>query len=183
MSAELPFDIGMVVVPLPGSVLVDSLIYSRSLLCSDSHGYLQTDDSIKWDDTRHMVLSIAGQSVQPNKLYQCAVPYDLLIEGMYEIKPLHQYAKQPNKIRSPPFIAHVDSQIVIKKVFVQHYADKILAQISTNTSVTNSSSKKEHYYTVKCETDKVWNHLRNEHDKGPLSHSCITTVVEHSGVE
>ena len=162
----------MVVVPLPGSVIVDSIVYSRSSIC-DCHGYLQTDDSIEWDDNNHIVLSIAGQPVQANKLYQCAVPHKVLVEKLYAIKPLYQYALQPNKIRNPPFIVNVDSQIDLKMVFVQHYADKILAQISNNES-------NKVYDAVNYE--KEWKIWRNDYNCY-LSQSVMTTVVENSVIE
>lgn len=140
---ELPFHTGLVSVPLPGSVIAESVLFSRQYVTTHPTaaaeanptnlpgGYLQTDDKIKFSSTSNEITHIANEVINNDKLYQCAVPYYHLIEGLDDIKPLHKYAQEQIKLKNPFFLINQEIMQETKQIIINYYSKYILFDILT----------------------------------------------------
>eukprot|EP01035_Chromulina_nebulosa_P028017 gene28017-36915_t len=61
LMTELPFEIKLVVLKVPGKVIADAVSFSR--LKARKRGYLQTDDKLQWDAETNVVTAINGQPI------------------------------------------------------------------------------------------------------------------------
>ena len=129
LMKELPFQDPMTVINLPGSVIADTICYSRaqSLLSIPIQMgyYMQTDSFIEWDAVSNRVLRIAKKPLDKNQVYSVAISSKLL--EMKELEPLLEY------INSQPIDNHnvhkeQDSGISIIELIVSHFARTILFQ-------------------------------------------------------
>lgn len=146
MVQELPFNTALVVVPLPGSVIAQSIAHSRNYVFANPTaaaaenptnlpgGYLQTDDKIQYDAATNTVTHIAGAPLIPDKLYQCAVPYYPLIQGLDNITPLHEYAVQQIQLKNSSFLITEESTQESKQIIMNYYSKYILFNLLTQTS-------------------------------------------------
>ena len=129
LMKELPFQDPMTVINLPGSVIANTICYSRSqslLTIPIQMGYyMQTDSFIEWNASSNKVLTIAKKPFDKNQVYSVAISSKLL--EMKELEPLLDY------IKSQPIDDHnvhkeQDSGISIIELIVSHFARTILFQ-------------------------------------------------------
>lgn len=129
LMKELPFQDPMTVINLPGSVIADTICYSRAqslLTIPIQMGYyMQTDSFIEWNAASNTVLRIAKKPFDKDQVYSVAISSKLL--EMKELEPLLDY------IKSQPVDDHnvnkeQDSGISIIELIVSHFARTILFQ-------------------------------------------------------
>jgi 2',3'-cyclic-nucleotide 2'-phosphodiesterase (5'-nucleotidase family) len=99
LKETLPFATAMIAMPLPGSVLQETIHHSRRLARQDppaaSGGYLHACSNILFDsnDTHHdRIVSIRGQPFDPNAQYWTAFPAEFL-RGIDNHAPLLEWAR------------------------------------------------------------------------------------------
>ncbi len=115
LKSELPFDNEVVVVPMTGAVLEESIVFSRADAPVESGGYLQVDDKITVADSQKALISVADQPFQADNMYRIAIMRNLMI-GMDHIEPLVAYAnKHPERL--PPEGSGRDIKLVLVDAF------------------------------------------------------------------
>jgi 2',3'-cyclic-nucleotide 2'-phosphodiesterase (5'-nucleotidase family) len=96
LKAEIPFSVGITAVKLPGKVLEDIINDSRSKAREDppvtSGGYINTCDSIEFDEQQQKIISIRGEPFDPKREYLTSFPANWF-EGMDGHTPLLEWAK------------------------------------------------------------------------------------------
>jgi len=115
LKSELPFDNEIVIVPMPGSVLQDAIVSSRSMAPIESGGFLQVDDQIVVSESSSALLEVAGQPFDRDRMYRIAIMRNLMF-GMDHIEPLSNYTKQyPSRV--PPDGSGRDIKLVLIDAF------------------------------------------------------------------
>ncbi|MGZ5968547.1 MAG: 5'-nucleotidase C-terminal domain-containing protein [Polyangiales bacterium] len=100
VKTEVPFDNEIVVARLPGRVLRDAIIDSRSKAPVESGSFLQHDDGMVVDAENRLV-SIGGKPLELDRVHRVALVRNLF-EGMDHIEPLVDFArKNPGEIPMP----------------------------------------------------------------------------------
>jgi 2',3'-cyclic-nucleotide 2'-phosphodiesterase (5'-nucleotidase family) len=116
VKTELPFDNEVVVARLPGRLVREAVAASRANAPADSGGFLQVDDRMRVEEPAHLVTTIAGAALDPEREYRVAVVRELLL-GMDRIEPFVRFAAEhPERI--PP----AGSGREIKLVLVESFA-------------------------------------------------------------
>jgi hypothetical protein len=98
IKAEVPFDNEVVVAKIPGRVIKDAVLASRSHAPAESASFLQVDDHMTVDGD--VVTAIANAPLDPDRIYRIALVRNLL-QGLDHIEPLVAWAKS-NAARVPP---------------------------------------------------------------------------------
>lgn len=103
LETEVPFDNEIVVVRMPGRVIREAVLASRSHAPAESGAFLQTDDALDLD------------ALDPEREYKVALVRNLLL-GMDHIEPLERFAKEhPDKL--PPATTGRDVKHVLVDAF------------------------------------------------------------------
>ena len=117
LQAELPFDLPIIVCPIPGHVLQKAIAYSRQWAAQGiaKGGFLHTSRSIQYDETTQKIRSIGGLAVDLQRHYLTALPVDIL-RGMDDQMPLLEWAASDE---SGPWSdeAAIPAKIVLVRVF------------------------------------------------------------------
>jgi 2',3'-cyclic-nucleotide 2'-phosphodiesterase (5'-nucleotidase family) len=92
LKAELPFDNEVVVQPLPGRIVRDAVAASRARAPEESGGFLQVDDRALVDEPGHTLVRLAGEPLDPDRLYRVAIVRDMLF-GLDRNEPLIDFAR------------------------------------------------------------------------------------------
>jgi hypothetical protein len=121
---EVPFETVIVNIELPGSVICESIEYTRE---QKTGCYLQSDEDISWNNNK--VKGINGKPVKKDQMYIVTIN-QMLLEGHESIKPLVNYIK---KTRKKPF----DSGIGLKQLIVRKYGKLFLFDLLKNTDEFN----------------------------------------------
>ncbi|KAL3934652.1 MAG: hypothetical protein SGBAC_009679 [Bacillariaceae sp.] len=99
LKAEVPFPTELTTVYIPGTVLQDTIKYSRRLAVqeppSSSGGYLQHCDNIEMDEIAGVIHKISGEPFEPHQKYLLALPIDAL-RGIDSHVPLLEWAEKEN---------------------------------------------------------------------------------------
>jgi Ca2+-binding EF-hand superfamily protein len=127
LKSEVPFISSIVVINLPGSVIADALQFSRQPALSippvEKGGYLQCDDEITWDRGTNAVLAIAGEPMNPEKIYSVAIAQQLL-DGLDSNLPLLEYKATHSELN-----VHADAGMGLKEIIVAHFAKVLWADM------------------------------------------------------
>ena len=91
LKTEIPFPTEMVVVPIPGQVLSDTIAYGREHNVGTG-GYIHHCDAIGWDFDKNRIETIQGQPMDPDQRYLTALPAKAF-GGMDNLVPLLEWAK------------------------------------------------------------------------------------------
>ncbi len=103
IETEVPFDNEIVVVRMPGRVLREAVIASRSHAPEESGAFLQVDDALELD------------ALEDDREYRVALVRNLLT-GMDHVEPLERFAKEhPEKV--PPVTTGRDVKHVLVDAF------------------------------------------------------------------
>jgi len=97
LYAEFAFSMEMAVIPLPGSIIAESIKASR-ISPKPAPNFLHVDDAAEVNDANELT-AIDGQPLERDKVYTTAVPLSLLT-GMNAIEPLFGYVTANVKV--PP---------------------------------------------------------------------------------
>jgi 2',3'-cyclic-nucleotide 2'-phosphodiesterase (5'-nucleotidase family) len=100
VEAEIPFDNDLVVVPLPGSVVREAILASRSHAPVESGSFLQVDDHVVVGEDG-AVIAVAGAPLDPSRVYRVALVRELL-HGLDRIEPLVRWALENPTLVPPP---------------------------------------------------------------------------------
>jgi len=93
LMKELPFDTEMAIIYVPGKIIAESIMNSRSTPAVVRPSYLHTDEDCFFDDVQTLS-HIDNQKLDPEKLYEVAI-YQLLLKGTADvIQPLLSYVQQ-----------------------------------------------------------------------------------------
>lgn len=115
LEAELPFANEVVVVSLPGWVLRDTVMASRSKAPTPWAAFLQTDNGVEVDLSQ-AITTVNGTPLDPERDYRVAM-VRLLMEGLDGLEPLMSFVKaHPERV--PPR----DSGREIKTILVETFA-------------------------------------------------------------
>ncbi|KAI9309931.1 Metallo-dependent phosphatase-like protein [Obelidium mucronatum] len=94
LVGEMPFNSEIGQYQLPGRVINDVLSFSRAAALEnppvEKGGYMQSCDAIVWDPIENQVVSINGEPLEMNRLYNTAVSYQT-VAGLDNIEPLLTY--------------------------------------------------------------------------------------------
>ncbi|MEZ4405405.1 MAG: 5'-nucleotidase C-terminal domain-containing protein [Polyangiales bacterium] len=115
LESELPFANEVVVVPLPGWVLRDTIATSRSRAPTPWAAFLQVDDGVQVD-AEHGVIAVNGEPLDERREYRVAM-VRLLVEGLDGLEPLLRFMRDHPE-RMPPR----DSGREIKTILVETFA-------------------------------------------------------------
>ena len=137
---EVPFETIIVNIELPGSVICESIEYTRIGFLSGTGGYLQTDENISWNSKKNNVKEINGLPVKKDQMYIVSIN-QMLLEGLESIKPLVDYIA---KTRKRPF----DSGIGLKELILRKYGKLFLFDILKNSGEFNEIINRD---------DDIWN--------------------------
>lgn len=93
VKKELPFPTKMVTVDMPGHVLQDAIVHSRTQgpEGEERRGYLQVDEGVVLDGSHRIVSINHGTPFQPQAQYIVALPRNLMA-GFCNIVPLVEFA-------------------------------------------------------------------------------------------
>lgn len=136
LKVQLPYDNEVVDARLPGRIINDMVVYSRSFAIKDPPPkkmpgcFLQMDDRMTFDDTARAVTHINGQPLDPDKIYEVACLYEPLV-GMDNITPLVDYCKAHPKEMPDP-----DSGRSSKEIIVSYFAKRMWWDILKNSDHT-----------------------------------------------
>ncbi len=127
LKNEIPFVSEIVVVNLPGRVIAECITYTRQFALNnppvEKGGYIQTDDSIVWDEQENQVLCIAGSPVDLNRIYTVALPLQIL-QGLDNIEPLLAY-KNSLQPSDKSLTVLEDSGVGLKNIIVAYFAKQL----------------------------------------------------------
>lgn len=129
LMTELPFQIKLVVVQLPGKVIVNAISFSRVNASKEPPveygGYLQCDEGIVWNAETNTVTAIKGQPIQAEQLYSVALPFAIL-QGLDNNQPIVEFVKS-----YPPDRLEVLSEgaIDLNNLIISYFAKFILYDI------------------------------------------------------
>lgn len=116
IRAELPWNGNMVVVAMPGSVLADTLAYSRRKEgVKDSGSYLHGCDQLEVARGGRPILRVGGSAFDPDRPYQVALRRDLLV-GLCGNKPLLDFAESILGEHIPP----ADAGVPVRESVLRH---------------------------------------------------------------
>lgn len=91
-----PFDAEVILLPMPGRVIADSVSFSRRLAFEDppksSGGFIQVDDLITFSPESQTVTHISGHPIEPDKIYLTGILF-MACTGCDNIEPLMEWAK------------------------------------------------------------------------------------------
>jgi 2',3'-cyclic-nucleotide 2'-phosphodiesterase (5'-nucleotidase family) len=128
LEAEVPFDNEMVVVPMRGRVVADSVAASRAHAPAESGGFLQVDDGMTVD-AAHRVTHIAHAPLDPERVYRVAVMRNLLT-GMDHIEPLAAFGRE-----HPDLVPAPGSGRGVKLVLVDAFSKELWRQLGSFESI------------------------------------------------
>lgn len=131
LKSEMPFPTEIVTVNIPGKVLCDMITFTREFGLRtppvEMGGYLQTDDGVEWSAETNTVVKIAGQPVNPDRIYLTALPW-ITLSGLDDVRPLLDF-----KVKSGPHDPNVckteESGIPAKDVIVDFFAKMLVLQM------------------------------------------------------
>jgi Ca2+-binding EF-hand superfamily protein len=179
LKTELPFDTRVVVVELPGSVVCDSIQYSRSFGIQtppiELGAFMQTDSKVVWDRSLNKVLEINGQPVDMVKIYRCAVEFQVL-NGMDDIRPLIQFkASKPVGDRSG--IHKTDeSSIRVKHIVISHYCKNLFISLLRDCGGFDSIDVNGDGFITKEELVNSINASEKNNKTSFFSNTCINNL-------
>mmetsp|Transcript_27926 Transcript_27926/g.46196 ORF Transcript_27926/g.46196 Transcript_27926/m.46196 type:complete len:325 (+) Transcript_27926:3-977(+) len=129
LKAEIPFQVGITAVSLPGQVLEDVINHSRRQARQSppvtSGGYIQTCDNIEFDEEQQKIISIQGEPFDPERHYLTSFPTNWFA-GMDGHTPLLEWAK------GTPFEhAKESSSRQVKEVIVELFAALLWLEIGS----------------------------------------------------
>lgn len=123
LKAEVPFDNEVVVAVIPGRVLRDAILATRSKGPQGSGAYLHVDDHMVVREPEHELIQVAGAPIDLDRGYHIALVRNLLT-GMDNIEPLVDYA-HAHPERLPP----EGSGREVKVVLVDAFSQDLFAQL------------------------------------------------------
>lgn len=122
LETEVPFSNELVVVPMPGSVLAEAILFSRSHAPVEFGGFLQTCDALELDE-HHQLLRVHGEPFDAERFYRVALVRNLFT-GMDGVRPLVDFAR-----RCPGAIPEVGSGREVKLVLLSSFARSLWRQL------------------------------------------------------
>lgn len=122
LETEVPFANEFVCATLPGSLLDDALVFSRSFAPAEFGGFLQVCEALELDATGH-VLRVRGRPFDPSGLYRVALVRNFFT-GMDGVRPLVDYARA-----HPESIPEAGSGRDVKLVLLQSFARSLWQQL------------------------------------------------------
>ncbi|NES99117.1 MAG: bifunctional metallophosphatase/5'-nucleotidase [Sphaerospermopsis sp. SIO1G1] len=97
---ELPFDTEIAIIKVPGKVLQDAILFTRSTPDQEAPNFLHTDlNTIIEDYPSLKIVSINNAPFDPNKIYNLGI-YQFLLTGLNEVTPLLDYVNHQGNIPS-----------------------------------------------------------------------------------
>lgn len=123
LKAEVPFDNEIVVAVIPGRVLRDAILSTRSKSPQGSGAYLHVDDHMQVAEPEHELTHVAGEPIDLDRGYHIALVRNLLT-GMDRIEPLVNYA-EVHPERLPP----EGSGREVKVVLIDAFSKDLFAQL------------------------------------------------------
>ncbi|KAI9032324.1 Metallo-dependent phosphatase-like protein [Hyaloraphidium curvatum] len=122
LRAEYPFPNMVVVVRMPGSVVRDAILHTRSK--GETGSFLQVDDGVVVDES-HRLVSVAGQPFDEKKVLRVAL-IQRFLEGMDNIEPIVEFANA-----NPHMVPRKDAGRDVKEVLVEGFARSLWGQLGT----------------------------------------------------
>ena len=80
------------IIQLPGDIIADSIVSSRTATDGEKPNYLHVNDECEIDPTTHRLLSVDGEEFDPDRMYVVSI-YQFLLTGMNAIEPLVSRAR------------------------------------------------------------------------------------------
>jgi 2',3'-cyclic-nucleotide 2'-phosphodiesterase (5'-nucleotidase family)/Ca2+-binding EF-hand superfamily protein len=105
LKTEMPFDSVVADVPLPGKLINEVVAFTRKWAVQDppveKGCYMQIDDKMKWDAETNTVTHIGGKPLDPERIYECVVLWQVAMEGIDGVTPLFEYCKNQVAVNFP----------------------------------------------------------------------------------
>lgn len=124
LKSEIPFESKVTVVPLPGKVVSEIVAFTRSFAAQsppvEKGMYAQLDDGMDWSAGEQKVLTIGGQPLEEDKIYQVAVLYLVAMKGIDHVTPLANYCKE--HANDPDFHNDEEAARGAKELLVEHFS-------------------------------------------------------------
>ncbi len=124
LKAEVPFDNEVVVVSLPGALVAEAVLSSRSRAPVESGGFLQVDLGMKVDE-QNRLLEIAGAPLDAARSYRVALVRNLLT-GMDHVEPLVRHARE-----HPELVPAPDTGRDVKVILVEALSLRLFAALGS----------------------------------------------------
>ena len=123
LKGEVPFDNEVVVAVIPGRVLRDAILVSRSRAPQGSGAFLHVDDRMQVSDAGNLLTHVAGEPLDPDRGYRIALVRNLLT-GMDHIEPLETYGTQ-----HPECVPPEGSGREVKVVLIDAFSRELFARL------------------------------------------------------
>jgi 2',3'-cyclic-nucleotide 2'-phosphodiesterase (5'-nucleotidase family)/Ca2+-binding EF-hand superfamily protein len=98
LKSEMPFDSVVAEIPLPGRVINETVRFTRQWAIQDppveKGCYMQLDNRMTWDPATNTVTHINRQPLELDRIYECVVLWQVAMEGIDKVTPLHDYCKE-----------------------------------------------------------------------------------------
>lgn len=124
LKSEMPFDSKITVVPLPGKVINEVVAFTRQFALQDppveKGMYAQLDDGMTWSKETNTVLTIDGEPLDPEKIYRCAVLYQVAMKGIDGVTPLADWCKE--NAENPEVQTDEEAAHGAKELLVEHFS-------------------------------------------------------------
>ena len=122
LKREIPFDAEFVVIELPGSVLAETIAYSRHLAPAEKASmFMQIDDGCEVDEANKL-LKVGGEPFDAERVYHVGVNYTT-INGMDNVVPLVDYCTGVLKVAGK--MPSEDAGRPAKTILIHFWAVKI----------------------------------------------------------
>ncbi len=118
LKSEVPFDNELVVARLPGALVRDAILASRSKAPAPSGGFLQLDDRAALDGGGAIV-AVDGAPFDAARIYHVALVRNLLL-GLDHVEPLERFGRE-----HPDHVPPIGSGREVKLVLVDAFAAEI----------------------------------------------------------
>jgi len=127
LKTEMPFDSVVVDVPLPGKVINETVSFCRQFALLEQPvekgSYMQLDDGMVWDPESNTVTHIGREPLDPDRIYDCVVLWQVAMEGIDKVTPLFEYCKEHFSDSKFPHDADVGRPA--KQVLVDYFGRSI----------------------------------------------------------
>jgi 2',3'-cyclic-nucleotide 2'-phosphodiesterase (5'-nucleotidase family) len=167
LKQEMPFDNEMVVVQLPGQVLADAIVQSRSRRAVLSGGFFQHDDGASCDPDDRLTM-VAGRPWDPARVYQVALVRNFLA-GLDRIDALTAFAAaHPERI--PPEFSGREIKMIVLEGFARTILDALASQPSLDRDGDGRVSAEE-----------LWQAMRRVRgpSESPMMGQLVMQALDH----
>jgi Ca2+-binding EF-hand superfamily protein len=97
LQTEMPFESVVFDLQLPGKVINETVSFTRAWSLQEppveKGCYMQLDESMTWDRETNTVTHINKEPLDPDRMYECVVLWQVAMEGIDQVTPLHDYCK------------------------------------------------------------------------------------------